>query len=225
MSFKNFFSLGLGLLAVLPSGSLLAQTTNLVTVAATARIQGQIVTSGRDTLYTGSTSSALNTGEILRFLAQDEHAAGRYSATNFPSGARLAVAGPGHQAFLVLDRHNNLLADVSNVLKWSAETNRVYVGRIAAPSGLADPRLTEYSVLRMVYDDSAISGGVGLYFTVGGMATRKVIDTAPNRAGYYLERVSNVIPNAVGSGNYQGQPFTLQGEIVSQGKASLVLGQ
>ena len=156
--------------------------------------------------------STFTTATILSSLAQDEHAAGNYSSSTFPAGALLVVRG---DSVIVTDSSTNELVDVSDILTAQTDDNSVFSGKQNNATGLAAPMLSEIQYQKLVYDDSAITNGARLSFTLGGLATVVTKDTVNATAGTYSETVTSTVKSGAGTGNYQGTPFILSGSFTA----------
>jgi len=203
------------MLSVLAAGNLQAQNTytNLVTITATMELQGNYTENGAVETAAPPMSEALGMKQLLGIMAVDEHAAGDYVGTAFPSGAKLVdIDSTNPPDYQVLDENNNFIVDVTNVLSIAHSTNEIYIGKYNTSTGLNDPTLTTKHINRYTYDDSAISGGVGLCFTLQGQGTLTITDTTPKN-GVYTENKVSKTPSAAGQGNYQGTAFIITGSM------------
>lgn len=156
--------------------------------------------------------STFTTATILSYLALDEHAAGNYPSSTFPAGALLVVRG---DSVIVTDSSTNELVDVSDILTAQTDDNSVFSGKQNNATGLAAPMLSEIQYQKLVYDDSAITNGAHLSFTLGGLATVVTKDTVNAIAGTYSETVTSTVNSGAGTGNFQGTPFILSGSITA----------
>lgn len=226
MKLKTKIIAGAALLAFLTfaAGSLRADNvTNVLTINATVMTQGNTNDNGTVTTIAAPIKESVETKQVLEFLAVDENAEGNYPSNSFPTGAKLVVIGDSD--FQVLNKSNKFLVDVSGVLSVqdvNEGTNDMISGKVINETGLADTTLTDLHVLKFIYDDSAVSGGVGLQFYLEGLMTSTVTDTAP-KAGKYTETKSNKITSALGEGNFQGTPFVITGSLTADGKATIAL--
>jgi hypothetical protein len=194
------------------------QVTNILTVTATAQLQGGTNVSLAVTTILEPTRYAVDTRHILLWLAEDEHAEGHYGSATFPADAQLAAIGSD---FEVLDGNKKLLVDVSDILTGQSGTNSVIAGRVTDRTRLYDPTATELQIFTLTFDDSPIVGGVGIKFYLLGLMTNKITDTAPDKKGIYKESLSSDMPVAVGEGNFQGTPFVISGSLKSAGETTL----
>ena len=164
--------------------------------------------------------STFTTATILSYLAQDEHAAGNYPSSSFPAGALLVVRG---DSVIVTDSATNELVDVSDILTAQTDDNSVFSGKQNKATGLAAPMLSEIQYQKLVYDDSAITNGAHLSFTLGGLATVVTKDTVNAIAGTYSETVTSTVKSGAGTGNFQGTPFILTGSFTASCKKNALV--
>lgn len=131
--------------------------------------------------------TTITTESFLKQLARDEFAAEAYGSNVFPAGARLNYSsGTGFQ---VVDRHNNLLVNVSSVLYLQVIGSNDISSSIAAGGWLTT---TDNELCSLTYDATQIGGST--QFTVSG-------------AGKWEDRFSN----ATAQGNYtEIDSFSLQ---------------
>jgi len=185
----------------------------VLAIKAATQIQ-QASTTNLDGLITTPVplKSTVTTATILSSLAQDEHAAGNYPSSTFPAGALLVVRG---DSVIVTDSATNELVDVSDILTAQSDDNSVFSGKQNNATGLAAPMLSEIQYQKLVYDDSAITNGAHLSFTLGGLATVVTKDTVNAIAGTYSETVTSTVKSGAGTGNYQGTPFILSGSFTA----------
>jgi hypothetical protein len=195
------------------AGNVQAQYTNLITITATAELQGSSSDNGSVTTLAAPVSEAMGTKQILQFMATDENAAGDYGSTTFPSGAKLVeIDSANGSDYQVLDESNNFIVDVTNVFDIVHSTNEVFTGKISDSTGLNDPTVITKHINRYTYNDWSISGGVGFCFTLQGLGTLTLTDTTP-RDGVYTETKTSKTPSAAGQGNYQGTSFVITGSM------------
>lgn len=209
------------------AGSLQAanQVTNLLTITATIQEQGSTninVHSGVTTV-TAPTKFAFNTKQFLALLAQDEHAASNYNSTTFPPGAKLVIVVSDSNApyfCQVVDKNNNFLVDVSNILKF--QTNiifQLYSGKTKNYSfGVGgDPTVTTLHVPTFGFDDSGITNGVGFQCSMVGLMKTTVTYTIVNRSTLVVT-TSGRIASFAGAGTNQGTPFLVTGSLNATGR-------
>jgi hypothetical protein len=205
---------------VFASGNLLhAQDTNLVTFTAVAEMQGGTNDNGANSTILAPVRQAMNTKQILEFLAQDENAAGRYASPNFPAGAKLMV-GSVSGDLQVWDRNNKFLVDVTNILKVSRGTNVVMNGKINDSTGLNNHTVTREYILKFNYDDTAVLGSLGFQFYLQGLTKKTDTQGTPDKNGVYTETVLNEMSVANGDGNSNGLPFVISGSVIISGKTT-----
>jgi hypothetical protein len=212
----------------LGAGGLHAQVTQVVTIKATASVQGVptysynshtgIATYG----YAAPTKHSVATKDLLVILALDENAGGNYLVgTNFPSGAKLVIDGNSGR-FQVLGKTNNLLVDVSDIMTAIYPgTNNIQSGKSTSLNhGLGTS--TDLQLLTIKFDDTTVPGNAGLQFFLTGIGTGKTADTTPNKTtGAYTESSSGSLSSGTGEGSYLGNPFVCAGTASASGKATL----
>lgn len=161
----------------------------------------------------------LNTRNLLNRLAMDKKMQGLYDANTFPDGAKLGITA-GH--FVVVRNNNELIVDVSDIVSVSGGTNDIVSGATNNYTGLANPRTTELSLIRLNFDDTFIIGGSGLNFFVQGLNTTKTTDTQPGAtSGHYTEQSTDHADNVVGEGASGGTPFVVTGNLQGHRNANL----
>ena len=202
------------------AGNLQAQETNLITINATAELQGSTITNsfmGTNVLiatFKPPTVLTLDTKQILEFLAVDENAEGNYGATTFPSGAKLVeINSSSSSDYQVLGREDNFLVDVSDILHFAHSTNQVFIGKHNFETGLNEPTVSTKQIDHFYFDDTAISGGVGINFWMSGLATRTITDTTPNKEGVFKETNLREAPIVMGDGTFLGAAFVITGSL------------
>ena len=161
-------------------------------------------------------TTAINTKQLLAWLGQNEFAEGNYPATNFPSGAYLAVITTlTNEDYQVLTKSNTFLVDVSDILVGDFGSNYIYSAKIKNSTGLFSPSETSLRIAAFVFDDSAaapVNGPtVGLTFYLQGLLTTTVTDSTPTRTGAYTKTTTANTPNAAGEGTYKGNPVLVTG--------------
>lgn len=206
-----------------------AQITNLFTVSLTVQYQNEGVdnAAGTVTTYPSPGSQKVATKDLLSLLAEDEYVQGYYPNTNFPAGAKLAYVDG---QFLVLDKTNNVLCDVSDILYLEGDTDQVLSGKLSdlLSDDAGDPfPASTYTTLNYVYfsfDDTFIIGGYNLSFYVGGVDKSVTSATAPNlTTGVYTESKTHTISTSSGSGYADGNYFVVTGSITASGKATFIM--
>jgi hypothetical protein len=205
----------------LTAGSLQAddnvQVTNVVSISFVAA--GQNSTTDKDGVSTtgAPVTKSANMTDILGWLAVDENAESKYGETTFPAGAKLVViGGSGNSPDLqVLDKHNNFLVDVSDIL--SLTNSGVYgsdvsSGKTSDTTSLADPSQTDQQVYTVNYDDSLVTGGANVQFSFSGVIKNVTTDSTPNKTtGVFKETQSHTISGGQGDGVYHGIPAIVTG--------------
>lgn len=208
-----------GLLSLF-GGTLQAQIIQTLSFTLTASVQSENQTdNGTTTTTPAPTKVTVTTKQILATLATDEFAAGNWSSTTFPSGAKLAAVDGD---FEVLDKNNNLLVNVSNIISSSDGENEVFSGKEDDATGLASPSTSNAHILTISFDDTAINGGSNLKLYIHGVAKSTRTDTKPNATtGNYTETRSGSITGAAGEGTMDGTPFVVTGNASATGKGTL----
>jgi hypothetical protein len=208
--------------------SLQAGVTNVITIALTASVQGASTDNGTITTTAAPSKHAVATKDILGFLAQAEHAKGKYAAgTTFPAGAKLVVVtGSGNGGFQVLDKNNKPLVDVSDIISSVNGTmdNNIHSGKQIDANGLATPSRTALHILTIKHDDTGIAGSAGVLFYMTGFMTSTTTDATP-KSGLYTESQTHTLVSGVGEGTYQGIPLVLTGSLSATGTGTLRVGQ
>jgi hypothetical protein len=194
---------------------------NFITVACKLQLQGDFVDDGSLRNYANPTIARLGTKELLAALANDKYAQTNYPANYFPAGAKLAFTQDG--TFLVVSRNNELLADVSDLMHFSTGTNDIVSGRVDNSTGLASPNRKNLVLVTLNFDDTSITNGSNLRFSIQGLDQIKTRDTKPGGGGNYNENTTHQISNAVGEGQSGDTPFIITGTIHGNGKARLTL--
>jgi len=211
-------------------GNLQAQVTCVLALSGSVSVQGSSTDDGAVTKYASPTKHSFVTKDILKNLALDENAAGKYNATTFPAGAKLVAIissrGNDNGDFQVLDKNNNLLVDVTNIISISYGDygNFIISGKQKDSTGLSNPSRVVSNVLRINYDDSRVTGNAGFKFYMSGIITGTTTDTLSKSAtGAYTETKSFKMSPAMGEGVYQSQTFVLTGNMSGAGKGALTL--
>ena len=204
---------------------------NIVTISATAQSQQATNTasSGNSTIP-NPLKSRIDTKQILAWLAQDEYAAGHYGYTNFPDGAQLIYipffagledsvffSGPATQ---ILDKNGELIIDTSDILTVQDGNNHVFSGKLRPDNAAYNPTGKELHFIRVTYDDSALTNGVGLQFNLQGLMTTAFNDSKPTSV-LTFNRTATGNADAAGDGSLNGVPFVLTGSIDTKQKIEL----
>ena len=201
------------------------QVTNLLTITAAIQEQGgtNINANSGVTTVAAPTKFAMNTKQILAFLAKDEFAAGSYSATNFPAGAKLvALVSDVGDDYQVVDKHNGFLVDVSNIIKFSTGA-QIYSGKTKDFLGnvLGYPTVTRLQAATMVYDDSAITNGVKFKCNMIGLMKRTATYTVPTLHNPATTVTTSArMVSFTGAGTNQVTPFIITGSLNAAGRGT-----
>ena len=225
MKLRTKIIAGIAALAFLTfaAGSLQAQqVTNLLAITATIQEQGGTNNNGTVTTVAAPTKLALNTKQILVFMARDEYAAGRYAFTNFPAGAKLAaIVSETSYICQVLDKNNNLIVDVSNILRIPINgIVEVHSGKTENSTGWGDPTVTKLQVPTIDYDDSGIIGGVRFQCNMTGLMKSTVTYAISSSTKTLGVTTSAKIAAFAGTGSYEGTHFVITGSLSAAGKGT-----
>jgi hypothetical protein len=222
MKTKTLLFAGAAALALmtLAAGNLQAQqatVTNTVSISFTAAFQNSTTDKNDVSTTPAPIIRSANTSLILKWLASDENEEGNYTTgSTFPAGAKLvAISSSTNNSpdFQVLDKHNNFLVDVSDLL--SVTNSGVFgsdisSGKTSDSTGLADPSQLDQQVYTVIYDDSFSTGLVQFSFT--GVIKNTTTDSKPNSTtGVYKETQSHNISSGQGDGAYEGVPAVVTG--------------
>lgn len=225
-SSKNFLAVILAAGSLAMAGQVQAtpgklDNLNFITVACKLQLQGDFVDDGSLRNYANPTIARFGTKELLATLAADKYAQTNYPANYFPAGAKLAVTQAG--AFVVVNRNNELLADVSDIMHFTTGTNDIVSGRVDNTTGLASPNRKDLVLVTLNFDDTSITNGSNLRFSMLGLDQVKTRDSKPGGGGNYNENTTDQISNAVGEGQSGDTPLIITGTIHGNGKARLNL--
>lgn len=204
----------------LGAGGLHAQVTQVLTISATASVQGAYNSSYNMktgiTTYTYATPTkfSIATKNILTLLGTDYH-------TNFPSGAKLVVDGNSGN-IEVVNKTNSVLQDISSIMSISTGTNDIFSGKGTSQfPGLGTG--TDLQLLTITFDDTGIPAGGNLKFFLTGVAKTTLSDSTPNKiTKAYTESDSGSLSSGTGEGNFQGNPFVCTGTASASGKTTLI---
>jgi hypothetical protein len=204
----------------LGAGGLHAQVAQVLTIKASASVQGAYSQSYNSHTYVTTYTTAapvkhsVATKDLLALLAADYK-------TNFPSGTKLMSNNNGIQ---VVDKSNNLLQDVSGVMSISNPgTNDITSGKSTSLNPGLGTSANE-QLLTISFDDTGIGGSLKFFLT--GIGTGKTTDTTPNKTtGAYTETDTGSLSSGTGEGSYQGNPFVCTGTASASGKATLNINQ
>ena len=236
----------------LGAGGLHAQVTQVVTIKATASVQGGYSTSTNSHTgiitytYATPTKHSVATKDLLALLALDENAEGNYPDTNFPSGAKLVIShvtppsgviiitapvpvespvvinnvSDIDEDFQVVDKNNNLLIDVSDIMSINRVGGNVITSSKSTSSNPGRGISSNEQLLSIGFDDTGIGGSLKFFLT--GIGTGKTTDTTPSKTtGAYTESSSGSLSSGTGEGSYHGNPFICTGTASESGKATL----
>ena len=191
------------------------QATNVLTITATAQLQGATNIAASLTTVASPGKFSLSTKQLLAWLALDEHAEGSYGFTNFPNGAQLAIIGSNVKVLST----NQVIADVSDLLTPVDGTNSIFSGKMFTTSGVYDPSATAMEIFKFVYDDSFVAGGLGIQFSLQGVLTTTITDSKPAKTtGAITETITSKMSSAAGDGSLGGKPFILTGSLGTSAK-------
>jgi hypothetical protein len=109
---KRFLAIvGIAVISLAGSGRVEAQFSQIVSISGTALTQSAQNSQGG---IPAPSRTAITTESLLKQLAADAYANGSYSTNVFPAGTRLAFTSLS--GFGVIDKHGNVLIDVTNIL-------------------------------------------------------------------------------------------------------------
>jgi hypothetical protein len=197
------------------------EVLQILTFRMTTFTQGTNYDNGTNTIAAPPKVKSLNTAELLRTLAQDENAAGRWPSNSFPSTAKLAVGNP--EGFRVING-TNILLEVSDIMSFSGGDNDIRSGKENDSTGLANPTTKSLRLGKITFDDTFIEGGVGLKFFIQGLLSTSETDTVPS-GGVYTQTKTGRLMNGTGEGiDSDGNAFVLTGTVTvaGHGKEALV---
>jgi len=198
------------------------QISQVVSITGTQLTQGVETNNGKTTKTKAPTKTTITTADILEYLAQDEHTAGTYSATNFPSGAKLLyTANSGLQ---VVEKNNTPLVNVANILSLlTAGQNGITSGTFGDTTGSTTPPFTQTDVRLVTLSYDATSVGGTRKFAVTGTGSSETTTAKPGAKGNYTETDSFSLQNGTGEGvNGEGVSVILSAfTVTASGTASL----
>lgn len=188
--------------SLLASAPLRAQNLENVAISATVYEQGATHNNGKSTA-TIAAPSTITTGSLLRQLALDERGLGLWESNTFPGGAKLVYSGA--TGFEVVDKHNDLLLSVSNVMTLQS------AGQVLIDSGKTNDdngsgTENQLQLATFGYDATAgatnASGGTTntMRFLVTCLATSSVASTAPGAHGNYTQTDTIFLHSGLGEG-------------------------
>jgi hypothetical protein len=182
---------------------------NVLSLSFSLQTQGTFSDDGTTRIYDNPATRKLNTKDLLNQLARDKFVQGAYAANFFPSGAQLAVSSG---SLVVVDKKNQFIVDVSDIIQLVYGTNVILSGRQNDTSGLASPRITTQTVVQLVFNDTGIVGGGNISFVIQGLDTIVTKDTALLTGGY-KEAASEAVKSITGNGLINGLPLVITGTI------------
>ena len=230
MNLKTTIVTGTAALAFLTfaSGSLLGQVINTVTLTTTIQLQTNPNNNGTTTTLAAPIKYSFDTKQILSALAKAENLEGNYGSSTFPVGAKLVTVVTAIRNtfdFQVLDKNNNLLVDVSDVLiglSTGVNGSDVFSGKYIDSNVLADPKLTDAEIFTVTYNDTAIPGSDDIVLSLSGLMTNTVTDGVPNATTkIYSESQTHTLTAAAGDGSADFDPGVGTATFSASGKGSL----
>jgi hypothetical protein len=163
------------------AGTQIGQT---VSITGTELSEGAPKDNGKTTTTAVPTKTMITTASVLKDLATDENTAGKYASTTFPAGAKLLYTA--NTGFQVVDKHNNQLVNVANILTLQTAGQHVITsGTFADATGSATPPFTQTDVqlLTLTYDATGVGGM--MKFSVTGVGSSVTTAAKPNAKGNY----------------------------------------
>jgi hypothetical protein len=227
---------------ILGAGGLHAQVTQVLTIKASASVQGGYSTSTNSHTgiitytYATPTKHSVATKDILALLATDNQ-------TTLPSGAKLVIshvtppdgvvtlAPDGNspvinnvnnmdEDFQVVDKNNNLLMDVSDIMSINIAGGNDITSSKSTSSNPGRGTSSNEQLLSISFDDTGVGGNLKFFLT--GIRTGKTTDTTPSKTtGAYTESSSSSLSSGTGEGSYRGNPLVCTGTVSTSGKVSL----
>jgi len=188
-------------ISALPNGLGIAgtQIAQAVSITGTQLTQSAPSDNGKTTTTKAASRTAITTATVLADLAKDENAAGKYSATTFPAGAKLLYTADA--GFVVVDKHGVVLVNVANILTLEpAGKNDITSGTFVDANGSTTPPFTqtELQLATLTYDATSVGGTRKVAVT--GLGTSVTTTSNPNSKGHYTESDSFSLLNGTGEG-------------------------
>ncbi len=213
---------GLAIVAACSAHSLRAEGLKIITsFTMTTYTQNTVHDNGTTTTYAKPVTNTYNTQAILNFLASDKYAEGQLASPAFPAKAQLAST---NGAWVVLDKNNNVLADVSEILSATNAGDGMEVisgTQLNGAANLACPTVKTMELIRFTFDDTAIAGGNNISFYLQGLSTKTDTDTTPTTTGLYTETQTGVITGAAGGGFWSnGAPFVFTANLTTASRTT-----
>ena len=203
---------------------------NDVSISAKGILQGSSTNRLGITVTSPLKLVSINTPQILSWLAYDENKNGKYSRTSFPGGSKLvavvSVTDNTVMAFQVIDKKNNLLVDVSDILSFSMDGRsaaNISTGRVSVSSGLASPSASYFYISTLTFDDTAINGGKNIKFYLSGIGNNQINDTVPALRTSIYKETHTFNMSGYGDGSYLGAPMLISGSCSAFGSATFTL--
>jgi len=194
----------------------------VITISLAAMVQKPGTSTATTTNIPAPSVTAHATPELVTRLAQDAFAQGHWPSNSFPKGAVLAtLPGIDHvSAAVVLG--TNVLVDVTEFFEIQSSDTEVVSGAKNILTGLASPSTKSVYLGTFRFDDSSAGNPNGpLSFSLTGIVTETITDTAPKN-GFYSESRSTKMTLGTGEGALNHTPFVCTGSISATGKATLV---
>jgi len=211
-------------ITALPTGLGIAgtQVPQTVSITGTELTQGVESTKGGSTTTKAAVKTTLTTADLLADLAKDEHTAGKYDATNFPSGAKLLYTA--NTGFQVVEKNNTPLVSVANILTLlPAGQTEITSGSFVDADGSTTPPFTQtdLQLVTLTYDATSVGGTQN--FAVTGVGSSVTTTTKPSKKGAYTDTDSFSLQNGTGEGvNGEGVKIILNGfSVTASGNAPL----
>jgi hypothetical protein len=200
--------LGGGLLLLAPERS--QAQIGAVAISATAFLQNSSNDNGTNTTTKapGKNTTLISTARLTSILIKDETAEGNWSSTRGTLVYDYNIPG-----FALKQGANE--QDVSDILSISASgDNDINAGSYNDNNGQGSPpdSSTDYQLTTLTFDDSSVSGGAGLTFSVTGLgvSSQKAINFNAN-TGNYTQSFSVSLGSGTGEGTYQSTPLVVTG--------------
>jgi hypothetical protein len=212
------------------AGGLWAQVPAVMTITAKGQQQNPGTLNGNISIYPAPVLIALDTKEILSWLAFDESQEGKYATSTFPTGAKLVII-LGHTDrdsidFQVVDSTGGLLVDVSDIMGGSYTGTfggSVFSGKQDNTTLLGAPSINSMEVFTLHFDDTNIIFGMRIRFSLEGLLNNTITDSATSaKTGLFTETQILKMTDVGGDGNYLGYDMVVSGSMTAEGSASEV---
>jgi hypothetical protein len=188
---------------------------NILNVAFRLQLQSPGYNSQNGTVreFANPVVQSINTKNLLDRLSLDK-------GMKFPGSAKLAVSGTN---VIVVAGNNNLIVDVSDIISFTAGNNDILSGTTNNVTGLAAASTSELILVGFRFDDTSVTNGTDLSFSVTGLDTVRTKDSTPSATtGKYNETTSDRLNTAQGEGHSGGVPFVISGTIQGNRNVNLV---